>query len=108
MSVSESQSIFRWKWCDFCCQYSNFYWSSFTAKKGYEINSLLEWKILNWILDQFSFESVENIEHYLPNLILPYLQIKFIDLKHDGETQIIFKMIDCEFATVKLKDTYPQ
>jgi hypothetical protein len=39
---------------------------------------LLELHISNWILDPFSFKSVEELE--------PYLQIEFIDLKHDRET----------------------
>jgi len=45
--------------------------------------NLLELQICNWILDPFSFESVEDLE--------PHLQIEFIDLKHDCEAQLVLK-----------------
>jgi len=61
---------------------------------------LLELQICNWILDPFSFESVEDLE--------PHLQMEFIDLKHDCEAQLVFKQVGYELAWIKLKDTYPQ
>ncbi|KAL4090983.1 hypothetical protein QTP88_025732 [Uroleucon formosanum] len=61
---------------------------------------LLELQICNWILDPFSFESVEDLK--------PHLQMEFIDLKHDCEAQLVFKQVGYELAWIKLKDTYPQ
>lgn len=61
---------------------------------------LLEVQIPNWILDPFSFETVDELESFL--------QMEFIDIKHDCETQIIFKQVGYEFAWLKIKDTYPQ
>jgi hypothetical protein len=49
---------------------------------------LLQLQIYNWILDRFSFESVEDLESYL--------QMEFIDLKHDCETQLIFRLVGYE------------
>jgi len=34
--------------------------------------------------------------------------MEFIDLKHDYETQIVFKLVGYRFAWVKLKNIYPQ
>jgi hypothetical protein len=44
----------------------------------------------NYILYPSSFESVEDLE--------PYLQMKFINLKHDCETQLIFKLVGYKLA----------
>lgn len=51
---------------------------------------LLELQSPNWIFDPFSIEAVEKLE--------PYLQMEFIGLKHDCETQIVFKQVGKVFS----------